>query len=160
MILLNFEKKINGSSTVDGHDKWIVCGTVDFDVGRSITRSGGGQDRDTSNPNFSEVKVTKPADTASAELFIQAACGKSLGKAEIHFVQTGGTDAKPQKFLTVELGGAIISNYKLHSEGERPTESFTINFNDISYQYDAFSGDAVTTGTAKKFDLMKNEMAS
>jgi type VI secretion system secreted protein Hcp len=158
MILLNFATKINGTSTVAEHDKWITCEAVDFNVGRSITRSGGGADRDTSNPQFSEVQVTKATDCVSAELFFQAACGKSLGKAELHFVQTGGGDAKGQAFLKMELEGAIISNYRVSSNGDRPTESFSINFTKISYQFDSFDGDKVTTGTPKKWDVMKNEV--
>ena len=158
MILLNFATKINGTSTVAEHDKWITCESVQFGVGRSITRSGGGKDRDTSNPSFSEVTISKATDEASAELFFQATCGKSLGKAELHFIQTGGSDAKGQAFLKVELDGAIISSYSLSSGGDRPTESFSINFNKISYQYDAFDGDKVTTGTPKKWDVMKNEV--
>jgi type VI secretion system secreted protein Hcp len=158
MILLNFATKINGTATVAEHDKWITLEGVQFGVGRSITRSGGGQDRDTSNPQFSEVTFTKPSDMASAELFFQATCGKSLGKAEIHFIQTGGGEAKGQAYLKVELDGAIVSAYSMRSAGDRPLDTFSINFTKISYQYDAYDGDKVTTGTPKKWDVMKNEV--
>ena len=36
--------------------------------------------------------------------------------------------------------------------------SVSINFTKISYQYDKFDGSKVTTGTAKKWDLEKNEV--
>ncbi|MFK0311070.1 Hcp family type VI secretion system effector [Pseudomonas sp. NPDC090233] len=157
MILLNFNgKKIKGTATVSGHTDWITIDALQMGVGRSISTTGGGLDRDTSNPSFSEIILTKSTDLASADLFMEAVCGKSLGKAEIHFVQTGGVDAKDQVFFKLELEDAIVSSYSASSNGERPSETFSINFTKISYQYDSFSGDKVTVGTAKKWDLQAN----
>jgi type VI secretion system secreted protein Hcp len=156
MILLKFKTEIKGTSTVDGHKDWITVDAIQMGVGRAISVSGGGTDRDTSNPSFSEISLTKATDIASADLFMQAVCGKSLGSAEIHFMQTGGTDKKQQVFLTIELDGPIISSYSVSSGGERPSESFSINFTKISYKYDTFSGETVKTGTAKKWDLEAN----
>jgi len=156
MILLNFATKIKGTSTVSAHTDWITIDAVQMGVGRAITTSGGGADRDTSNPSFSEVTMTKATDIASADLFMEAVCGKSLGKAELHFIQTGGADKKQQVFLTVELEDAIVSSYSVSSSGERPTETISLNFTKISYKYDSFSGEKVTTGTAKKWDLEAN----
>ena len=156
MILLKFATAINGDSIVDGHEKWITIDSLQFGVGRAISASGGGADRETSNPSFSELTMTKSTDVASADLFMQAVCGKSLGKGEIHFIQTGGADKKHQVYLKIELEEAIVSSYSTSSGGDRPSESFSLNFVKISYQYDAFSGGKVTTGTAKKWDLTKN----
>jgi type VI secretion system secreted protein Hcp len=129
---------------------------MQFGVGRAITVSGGGSDRETSNPSFSEITKSKSTDIASADLFMQSVCGKSLGKAEIHFVQTGGADKKQQVYLKIELTDAIVSSYSASSGGDRPSESFSLNFTQISYQYDQFTGSDIHTGTAKKWDLAKN----
>jgi type VI secretion system secreted protein Hcp len=156
MILLKFEKEIKGSSTVKGHENWITCDSFSLGVGRSITTSGGGTDRDTSNPSFSEVQLTKSTDMASSDLFFQSICGTSLGKAEIHFVQTGGSSGD-QVYLKYELEDPIVSSYSINSSGERPHESFTLNFTKITKQYDAFDGEKKKTGTPKKWDLMGNK---
>ena len=156
MILLKFQTQIKGTSTVSGHADWITIDALQMGVGRAISVSGGGTDRDTSNPSFSEISLTKATDIASADLFMQAVCGKSLGKAEIHFIQTGGSDKKQQVFLTIELEGPIISSYSVGSGGERPSETFSINFTKISYKYDSFTGESVVTGTPKKWDLEAN----
>ncbi len=156
MILLKFSTQIKGTSTVSGHTDWITIDSLQMGVGRAISVSGGGTDRDTSNPSFSEISLSKATDIASADLFMQAVCGKSLGKAEIHFIQTGGSDKKQQVFLTIELEAPIISSYSASSGGERPTETFSINFTKISYKYDSFTGDSVVTGTPKKWDLETN----
>ena len=157
MILMNFATTIKGASQVDGHKNWIVLDSIQFGVGRSITSVGGGADRETSNPSFAEISCSKSTDVASADLFFQAVAGKSLGKCNIHFLQTHGTDGKGQVYLDVELQDAIISSYSTSSDSGRPSESFSVNFTKISYQYNAYDGDKVTTGTAKKWDVQKNQ---
>ncbi|MEK6238837.1 MAG: type VI secretion system tube protein Hcp, partial [Planctomycetales bacterium] len=82
------------------------------------------------------------------------------GDCEIHFIQTGGTSAKGQTYLTFIFAEAIVSSFSTSSAGERPSESFSINFTKISYKYDKFDGDKVTTGTAKKWSVEKNEVWS
>jgi len=157
MILLNFKgKQIKGTSTVSAHTDWITVNELGMNVGRAISTSGGGADRDTSNPSFTEIILSKATDLASSDLFMEAVCGKSLGVAEIHFIQTGGAEKKEQVFLKLELEEAIISSYSVSSSGERPSETFTINFTKISYQYDSFTGETVKTGTPKKWDLEAN----
>ena len=157
MILLNFKTQIKGSAKVDAHTDWIVLDSVQLGVGRSISSVGGGSDRETSNPSFSEMTCTKSTDISSADLYFQAVAGKSLGQAQIHFMQTHGTDAKGQVYLELVLEEAIVSSYSMSSGGDRPTESFSINFTKISYQYNAYDGDKVTTGTAKKWDIEGNK---
>ncbi len=157
MILLNFDTAIKGDSTVPGHEDWITCDSLQFGVGRSINMSGGGKDRETSNPSFSEFTLSKSTDAASPELFFQAICGKSLGKAHVHFVQQAGAGEDPQIYLTYELDGAIVSSYSISSGGDRPTESVAVSFTKITKKYDAFDGSKRTTGTAKKWDLMANK---
>lgn len=158
MILLNFATAIKGDSTVAKHEEWITLDSVQFGLGRAISVSGGGQDRETSNPSFSEISITKSMDKASTELMMQAACGKSLGLATIHFIQTGGADSKGQHYLEYKLEEAIISAYSTSSGGERPIENISINFNGFKQTYNTFK-DGVTaeSGEEKGWDLSKNE---
>jgi type VI secretion system secreted protein Hcp len=95
-------------------------------------------------------------DISSTDLWMQATCGKSLGDCKIHFMQTGGTDVKQQPYLIIVLTEAIVSSYSMSSSGERPSESFSLNFTKISYQYDEFDGKTRTTGTPKIWDLKNN----
>ena len=154
MILLKFATEIKGESQEAGHEGWITVDSVQLGVGRTVTSTGSGSDRDTSNPSFSEITLSRATDKASPELFMQSIAGKSLGKAEIHFIQTGGVDKK-QTYLTYELDEAIITNYSISSGGDRPSESFSINFTKISMQYDSFTGGKVAKGTPQKWDLVK-----
>ena len=154
MILIKLGK-INGDSEIAGHEKWITVDSLQFGVGRSITISGGGKDRDTSNPSFSEITVSKGMDISSPDVFIGACGGSAADKAEIHFIQTA--EEKNQVYLKLDLDEPLISSYSMSSGGERPMESVSINFTKMTYQYDAYSGKKKTTGTPKKWDLIKNE---
>ena len=154
MILLKFEKEIKGESDISDYSKWIMCESVQFGVGRAISTIGG-QDREPSAPSFSEITLGKPTDVSSADLFMQATCGDSLGKAELHLVNV--RDKKVEAYLMMELWDAMVSSYSASSGGDRPSESFSINFSKISYQYDKWDGGSKTTGTAKKWDIQKNE---
>jgi len=154
MILLDFEGKIKGDSQQSGHDNWINLHSLRLGVGRAITTSGSGKDRDTSTPSFSEVTCSKATDIASNDLFAQAMYGKKLcDKAEVHFIQTGGEGAD-QVYMKYELHEPILSSYSIESKGERPTETFSISFTKIVQKYSQFdAGSKVTQATDKGYDL-------
>ena len=157
MILLQFKGDvIKGESQVEGHPNWINVDSFQLGVGRAITASGRGSDRDTSNPSFSEATFHRATDKASPDLFFQAVCGKSLGEAKIHFTQKAEAD-KEQVYLEYILGDPIISSYSISSGGDRPSESFSINFVKISKKYTAFSGAKVGDQPEKKWDLVANK---
>lgn len=155
MIFLKFANEIKGGVEEAGHEGWINVDSVQFGVGRAVTSSGSGSDRETSNPSFSEITFSRGTDKASPELFMQAIAGKSLGIATVHFVQTGGVDKK-QTYLTMEFDEAIVTSYSASSGGDRPSESFALNFTKVTMQYDTFAkGGTVAKGNPQKWDLVK-----
>ncbi len=154
MILLDFEGTIKGDAQQSGHEDWINLTSIQRGVGRTITTSGSGKDRETSTPNFSEVSCSKDADIASNEIFAQAIYGKKISeKAVVHFIQTGGEGAD-QIYMELELYEPIISSYSSSSGGERPMENFSISFTKIVQKYTQFdAGGTQTQATDKGFDL-------
>ena len=157
MILLNFEKAIKGDSIISEHADWITIASFQWGVGRAISQSGGGADRRTSNPSFSEVTLAKSMDKASTELWRQATCGESLGKATIHFIETSGADSKIQAYYEIILHDAIVTAFSSSSGGDRPSESISINFTKVEHKYDVFDkGGTVVKGEKKNWDLMAN----
>ncbi|MGA7983500.1 MAG: type VI secretion system tube protein Hcp [Chromatiaceae bacterium] len=154
MILLDFGGTIKGDSEQDGHKDWINLHSLSLGVNRAVTTSGAGKDRDTSTPSIAEVGCTKVSDISSNDLFAQSIYGKKIcDKAEVHFIQTGGEGAD-QVYMKYELYEPIISSYSLSSGGERPMESFSINFTKIIQKYSQFdAGGKVTQATDKGYDL-------
>ncbi len=157
MILMKFEKEIKGESKIDGHVGWIDVDALQFGVGRSITQSGSSAARDTSNPTFSELTLSRTCDRASTDLFLQAVCGESLGKCEIHFIQTAGADKAPQVYLIYELSDVLVSQYSASSGGEKPNESIGLNFTKFQTQYNAYDGAKVASGAKKGYNLAVNK---
>lgn len=155
-ILLNFETAITGDSNVEKHEEWITLDSVSFNVARTINASGGGKSREVSNPMFGEVQCMKSTDMTSPEIMFQAIQGKTLGAAELHWVQTGA-EGTTQVYYTVKLGNAIVSSYDISSGGDRPSESFAVSFDEIITQFDDFDGDAVATGTPKGWNLINSK---
>jgi len=158
MILLKFEPEIKGDSKVAKHDGWITIDSIQYGVGRAITSSGTGAERDTSNPSFSEITCSHSMDVASAQIMLEAACGKALTKATFHFIQTGGKDAEGQEFVEIILEKPILSSYSMSSGGERPQESFSINYIALTEQFNQFEeGGTVKKGEPKGYDLKTNK---
>ena len=155
VILLKFATEIKGSSTVDGFTDWINVDSMQLGVGRSVAlQAGGSSKREVSSPSLSEITFSRTSDKAAPELFFQACGGVSLGTCTVNILQV--IENKPKVFVTLLLEESMISTYNMSSGGDTPTESFSVNFTKISFQYDTFDGKKVVTGTPKKWDLAKN----
>ena len=154
MILLNLNDKIKGDSQVPEYEGWITCDTVAFGVDRNVTISGG--DRETSNPVFQEITVSKSSDKASCDLFWQACGGSSLGKATIVWLQTAKGDQN-QEFMKVELAKAIVTGCNVSSGGELTSETITIGFSEIKVHYTQFKeGETPEAATPRGWHAFKN----
>lgn len=153
MILLDFDGKIEGASTVPHYEHWIPCESIEFGVEREVTQAtGSSRERETSNPSFSDILITKQTDIASTALFEHSLGARDLEEATIVFIRTGGTDFN-QPYLTIELHQPLLSAYTLSSEGSHPTELITINFTRISYRFDHWDGGRFERGQEAKWDL-------
>ena len=60
---------IPGDVTTDGYKDWIELNSFQYGVGRSVSSGAGGNTRESSAPNISEIVVTKHFDKASAKLY-------------------------------------------------------------------------------------------
>jgi len=154
MIFLKFAQEIKGDSNTEGFIGWITCDSIQWGVGRAVSSSGTTSDREVSNPSFSEVTLSKSTDIASCALLAQATHGKSLGIASLALVNT--YEGKPQCYMVVDLHDAIVSSYSASSGGDRPSESFSLNFTKQVVGYKQFDGNEVKGNDAKGWDLRKN----
>lgn len=157
MILMKYGD-IKGGAEETKHKEWIILDSVQFGVGRSISTPTTGGKRETSTPSFSEVTVVRSTDISSPELFMGAIAGTGGNKAEIHFMQTHGEENVVS--LEVVLEDSIMSSYSVSgATGATPSESLSINFQKISFKYDAYTEDKVITGTAKVWNLKESKRA-
>ena len=117
---------IPGDVTTEGYKDWIELNSFQYGVGRSVSSGAGGNTRESSAPNISEIVVTKHFDKASAKLYQDSVAGTFDTKVEIKMNTT--TKTKTETFLTFELTDCGVSSYSLSSGGENPMESLSLNF--------------------------------
>jgi len=116
---------IKGAVTTDGFKDWIELNSFQWGTSRQIDSAARGSTaRGHSEPNLSEVTVTKPTDVASPKLFLDAVAGKLDSKVTIKFTST--TKGKVETFLTYEMENAGLSHDSLSSGGEAPMESLSL----------------------------------
>ncbi len=157
MILLKFGTDIPGDATTKGFEKQINIDSVSWGVGRGISTVASGNSRETSKASFSEISLSKATDIASAELFIQACVGKTLISATLTWINSGGTDNTNQVYQVVTLSHPIVSSYSQSSGGDRPSESFSLNFDKITFSYTGWDGGKNTGTSAKTYNLATGE---
>lgn len=147
---MKFGKKIKGESLADGHkgtDGWMEIGNLQWGCGRGIsTPVGSSGKREASAPSVSQITVTKLMDSTSP-LLVQEALVGNAEDCEIDLVETGSQ--KLETFLTIKLTNCMISSYAMSSEGNRPSETLTLNFTKIEITYQGFD-DQHKTDTSKK----------
>jgi type VI secretion system secreted protein Hcp len=129
-----------GESKVSGFEDYFEVSSFQFGVGRGISSARGTSTREGNIVSVSEITLSKIADKASVKLFEEALHGPLDRKVEIAFVRQGAGN-KPVAFITVKLEGCGISGYSMSSGGDRPSESLSLNFDKVEYNYDPVADD-------------------
>lgn len=121
--------KIKGEVKEPGaYRGWIELQSVQWGVGRRVSSpTGTSAGRESSEPNISEITVTKRTDTASVQLFNESLVGEGVA-AIIDFVKDGHV------YLRYTLTGTMISSYSFSESGDKPTESLSLNFQKVEFK--------------------------
>lgn len=150
---------IKGETTQVTHKEWIEVNSFQLGVGRGISSGvGGGSKREATAPSVSEIVVTKTMDISSPLLFKAAIGGKAV-EVKIELTQTddSGKHVAYQKYV---LTDTLVSGYSISSNGDRPSESLSLNFTKIDSEYlninDKF--EAKTTGHVV-YDVAKSVLS-
>lgn len=157
-IFLKFDKDaIKGESKLKGFENQINVDSVQWGCGRGISTVGGGTSRETTKASVSEVTFSRMTDSASVDLFIQACVGKSLIEATLTWVNSGGADNANQVYQVIKLAHPIVSSFSQSSGGDRPSESFSLNFDKVEMQYVGFDGNTKTSDVKKTYNVATGE---
>jgi type VI secretion system secreted protein Hcp len=117
---------VTGDVTTEGYKDWVELTSFQYGVSRHVSSGSGGNTRESSAPNVSEITVTKHFDKASPKLYQDSVGGTFDTKVEIKMNTT--TKNKTETFLTYELTDCGVSSYSLSSGGDNPMESLSLNF--------------------------------
>ena len=119
-----------------GSEITVEVGSVQFGVGRNIsTPVGMSSKREASAPNVGQIGCTKLMDSTSPLIYQEALRGVAC-KAQVDLVETH--EEQLETYLSLTLENCMISSYSASSGGDRPSESFSLNFTKIEYKYTPF----------------------
>lgn len=120
---------IKGEATAAQYKDMITVLTMDFNVHREISSyTGTSMDREASATRLGDITITKLQDKASPDFFKEATIGK--GKKATFFITKQGDEI--EEIMKIELNDAMISNYSVSVSGDRPYESLTISYTEMT----------------------------
>lgn len=149
---------VSGESTDAQHPNEIAVNSFQWSNGTpGVTRAttggfgiGGGAGR----AHFADLQITKVIDKSSPTLMLAVANGKHYKTAVLSVRKTGGSS----DFLTIMMSDVTITNYQASgNSGDLPTDSFSLNFSKIQFQYQQQNSDGgVGSIFSSGWDLLRN----
>ncbi len=126
---------IKGNVSSTGHEDWIHLERIEFGVSRQfVTQPGQVHERESSHPNFSEVRVIKKLDSASPELFLAACEGQEGQPVQIDLCKTGASQIS--SFMEYTLDNVLVGDYSIkHDNTGKPYEEVSLHFDKIQMAY-------------------------
>ena len=124
---------LSGECEDMGHSNWIELTSFSFNVMRQTQDdlvSSGEKDKST-RPQLGNISLSKKVDKTSPKL-ASAACSGTRYTAEIEFCQA---DSTQKVFLSYKLKKAHIVSYTLSGGSGFPTESFSLAYEEISWNH-------------------------
>jgi type VI secretion system secreted protein Hcp len=126
---------IDGESNVDGFDNKIICESFSFGASQPVDYSRNTA-RTTGTVNVSDISLTRNYDISSTELLAALFAAKSWDTCTIHFLKAANVeDAGQAEFLKITLTNPIISNLSFAGSAGGMSESLTISFTKIEFEY-------------------------
>jgi len=146
---------LDGEAQDDKHKGEIHVDSFHFGVsnagsGHTGTGSGSGK------AIVHDLHLSKHSDKASPNLFIACCNGKHFPKATLVVRKAG---EKPHEYLKYTMDNVLISSFGNKSHGgDIATETFSLNFSKIEYEYVPQNKDG-TAGAkiVKTFDIAQNK---
>jgi type VI secretion system secreted protein Hcp len=133
-----------GNVTAKGHEAWIAIQTLSFNVKRYIaTEPGRVNDRESTRPTISEIRLSKRMDQSSPLIFSDACVGESIEEVKIDACQSGNQLISYMQYLFFNV---IISSYEVSFQQEYrqpmsveyPIENFSFSFDKLEMKYIPF----------------------
>ncbi|HEY3348692.1 MAG TPA: type VI secretion system tube protein Hcp [Thermoanaerobaculia bacterium] len=123
---------VPGESKDAAHRDWIEVDSYQFEAVRHAAGAAGSARA--GKVSFSDLTFTKLQDKSSPKLFQAAATGKHFPTVVLH-VRKSSPDKTGQPFLVVTMHEVLVSSARASGGGGLPTETVTLNFGKVEYQY-------------------------
>ena len=146
---------IEGESTDQAHEGWIDVLSVSQSVTQPASALASSGRRTSQRVIMQDFSVVKTIDKATPKLYLACCSGQRIPTVEIHLVTTGAL----QPYMIYKMENAIISSFDVSggSGGDAPTETLSLNFSKISWEYVKFDPDGRASAPEKaEWDLETN----
>ena len=127
---------IQGESTDQGHQNWILIESMSSPIYRSIPAGAKDVQRTKGDTTPGDVVVVRHLDKSSVKLQEACANGTFIKEVEIHLCTQVKNKAEP--YLKYKLSDVIVSSYGFHGNASGdplPTEEVTMNFTKCEWTY-------------------------
>lgn len=150
---------IKGESQLKGFVDKIECLSFSHGVAMQMTSDVSNKERTSGKPSIQDVNLSKYMDSSSPTLN-QACCeGRKIGDCKITVGRNAAGEVLPLAVYT--LKDVLVSSISVSAGGgDKPTETLSLNFTAIQWDYTVQKPDASKEGTASgKWDLKTNTPA-
>jgi type VI secretion system secreted protein Hcp len=145
---------IQGSSKDARHAGEIVVESVAFGLANTGSASFGGGGG-AGKVQFTDISFTKKLDKSSPDVMNACMTGSHIKSATLTCRKAGG---KQEDFYKVTLSDVLVSSYSLSSGGDLPTESISLNFTKVDWEYLVQRPDgSFVPGSKGSFDVKLNK---
>jgi type VI secretion system secreted protein Hcp len=136
LILAEFDG-IPGESMINNYENWIDVQSFTFSMSKPPLGATG-MSRRRGNVVFEDIVMTKWVDKATPKLMEAAALGSIIPTVEVHFIKLGAS----QEYYKYELVNVMVTSVTStgHVEEYIPTDTLTLNFEEITVTYSEFDG--------------------
>jgi type VI secretion system secreted protein Hcp len=142
---------IKGDATQEGFRHWINVMGFNWTgaVSRHIeTHTGKGRNREQGQPQVKQIQIVKEVDHASGPLYKSLVTVPQAKDCTIAFVRT---DEGGESYLEYNLTDTLLANLTLTGEGDRATETWTLDFTKVKISVKQLS-EANESSTAFHFE--------
>jgi type VI secretion system secreted protein Hcp len=139
---------IKGEAVDKGHKEWINLLSVNQSLTRPMSAGISGSTRQRASVSCGDVVCVKEMDASTPKL-IQAICdGKVFPKVNIDLCTSTGAGARVP-YYQWELINVMIADYNVSGATDGPavpTESISLNYEEIKWTYDKMGKDGGSQG--------------
>lgn len=125
---------IKGQTQTADFKDCLEVDTFHFGAGLGVTTGTSNSERTTGLPSFSEVSVSRTADSATPQL-LQKLADAEVVKEKTVFTFVRKDNKTVLNLMTVTLSDVIISAVSLSSGGELPNETISLSYSGIEIEY-------------------------
>lgn len=150
---------IKGESKDDKHKDEIELLSWSWGESQSGSAARGGG-MGSGKVEMHDMSFTKSVDKSTPKLILSCAKGEHIPKAEMVMRKAGG---EQKEYLKISLDDVMISSYQTSGSGggDIPTESVSINFGKISFEYFEQDNKGTMTSAGKAtYDLKANKASA